>query len=238
MKQLLSVIFSLFLALPVLAQEADSVATDTLTAVEQEISSSKPLSASIYVDYGKLLTVWTDFETKFEGGISLLFFEHIDLNLEYGYGKLKPNDAYLNGTYSATGNYIRLGASYLFVVDPKNQIAFGGKYGLSSFEDSGSINIQGSSGLTEPYYREYSRNSLNANWWELIIASDTKLVLNRKNLESKMNDLIRAGVQFRYRILQDYDKQNPPDIYTIPGYGKPVNRRFPAINLYVKIKLL
>lgn len=250
MKRLLPVIFSLLVVFVSRAQE-DSVtvdgtlSVDNISLIDDTVAKdstffqkAKPMGASLFVDYGKLLTLWTDFESKYEGGLSLVLYETLEINAEVGHATLNPEDGYLNGDYKSKGLYYRLGLGYTRNIDLKNRIGVGFKYAVSSFEDEGIIRIEGSSGLILPYERSYTRSSLDATWWEVVVNSDTKIQLNKNNPDSWMNEILRVGFQFRYRILQSYNSFEPIDVYAIPGYGKSVNRRFPAVNFYLRFNLL
>ena len=65
------------------------------------------------LDYGKLLTLWTSFESKYEAGINLRFYERIVLAGEFGYAELNPLKAYDNALYyTVKGSYARAGLDY------------------------------------------------------------------------------------------------------------------------------
>ena len=78
MKRLLPVIFS-FTLLTVYGQESDSVEV-----------GKKPIIPRIYWDYGKTALAWSNFETKTELGLELLFFEKIQLIGEIGIATINP----------------------------------------------------------------------------------------------------------------------------------------------------
>lgn len=202
---------------------------------EVEPLPKKFLQPFVYVDYGKLLTVWTDFETKYEAGFGLLFFEHFELTGEWGRGELEPPGAYPNSDYKSTGNYFRVGFGHIWKFDLKNNIGLGARYGISNFEDQLTYRIEGSSGLSSPVIESLTREDLSARWWEIAIITDTKISLNKENPESKLNNLFRVGAQIRYRVLIDYDKLSPIDAYSIPGYGRTIDKSIPAFNLYIKV---
>lgn len=211
-------IFSLFAALSSFGQE-DSVAVDSTYAKPRFVSPS------IYIDYGKLLTIATDFETKYEGGLELVFFEKFPVIFEMGQSTLTPEGAYANGTYESEGLYYRIGLGYVNQFLPKNKIGVSVRYAASTFSENGRFFVESPSGAQETFIRRITgRDNLTATWYEVVLYSDRKL-----------SDLFSIGLNLRLRVLMDYDEQKVPDVYGIPGYGRAFDRTLPATNLFFKV---
>lgn len=232
MKPLLQHIFSILL-LSLLCQvsfaQADvdedaGTATDTLVI---EVDAGP----SIYIDYGKLLTIPTDFETKFEAGLSFRFKNRLSPNIQVGMGKLEPGGAINNGTYLSEGWYGRIGINYLMPIDNKSMLYAGVKYGMSMFDESGTYEI--GSDLWDNYKDGFSYEGLQADWFEVILGSETKL-----------DNHWSIGGYFSLRILNKRDKPSPVnttltpiDTYAIPGYGRAFDNTTPAVNVYIRFSL-
>lgn len=214
MKHRLLFIFSLVLSVSCFAQteEADSVVYRRM------------LTPSIFLDYGKLLTIPTNFETKYEGGIELLFLEKFPLIIEAGQASLRPEGAYSNGTYKSEGFYYRVGAGYVSQFLPKNKIGISFRYASSTFTENGRIFIESPSGAQNDFVQSIEREDLNAAWYELVVYSDRQL-----------SDIFSIGLNLRLRILSSYDKQSPIDVYAIPGYGRSFDKTIPAANFFLKV---
>src|SRR5690606_34021939 len=105
------------------------------------------LTPSIYLDYGKLLTIPTEVETKYEGGIELLLLEKYPIIAEMGAATLSPKGAYSNGTYESKGTHYRFGAGYVSKLNPKNSISISFRYAMASFDEDGRIFIESTSGV-------------------------------------------------------------------------------------------
>lgn len=213
-KHLLLFIFSLILSDACFAQseEADSLVYQ------------KTITPSLYLDYGKLFTIPVDFETKYEGGLELLFIEKFPLILEIGQATLTPEGAYSNGTYQSEGHYYRVGAGYVSQFKPKNKIGLTVRYASSTFSESGRIFIESPSGSQEDFIQNIEREDLKATWYEIVVYSDRKL-----------SDLFSIGLNLRLRILTSYDEQAPVDVYSIPGYGRSFDQTIPAANFFLKV---
>lgn len=248
-KRPLLFISSLLCVVLLLAQEVDSLKVDPASKVDSVSLSSDSVAVNIkdsvkvnpedtikrkfltigpYIDFGKLLTLPTDFETKYEGGLELRFFERYAIYAEAGSTTTSPKEAYTNGTYESTGTYYRLGAGYVGPFDPQHDIGISFRYGSSSFEESGRIFLESPSGSQEPLVRSIERKNLTAQWWEVVVYSDMQLFKNSK--------LFWFGVNIRLRILQSYDEQEVPDVYSIPGYGRSFDKTIPAANFFLKLK--
>ncbi len=179
---------------------------------------------SIYVDYGKLLTVLSKVETKYEGGVEILFREKFPLVIEIGVATLSPDHAWSNGSYESSGLYYRIGTGIYSQFNSKNKLGFTVRYGSCSFDETRRIVLESSSGIQELFVASEARNNLSASWLEAVIYSDRKL-----------NDLLAIGMNLRFRLLQNYDQQSPVDVYVIPGYGRSFDKSIPAVNLFLKI---
>lgn len=212
-------ISSIFLALNGWAQ-TDAVA-DTIQ------DAKRLLTPSIYLDYGKLLTIPSNIETKYEGGIELLLSERFPIIGEFGSGTLTPEGAYANGTYESTGTYFRIGAGYLSQHKPKNKIGISFRYARSTFDETGRISIESPSGAQSTLIRAIDRKGLQATWWEAVLYTDRYLL--------KDSELLSIGVIFRLRVLQSYDEQPEVDVYAIPGYGRALDTTVPVANFFLKV---
>jgi len=186
------------------------------------------LSVEPYLDFSKLLTIPTDFETKYEGGLELRFFERFSLIAEAGSVTTSPEGAYANGVYESSGTYFRVGAGIVGKYDAEHNAGISFRYAISSFDESGSIFIDSPSGAQERFTRRISRSDMSAQWWEIVYYSDKKLF--------KSSDLFWFGLNLRLRILQSYDEQEVPDVYAIPGYGRAFDKTIPAANFFLKLK--
>jgi len=184
------------------------------------------------VDYGKLLTLWTEFESKYEVGINLRFYERIVLAGEVGYAELNPLKAYDNALYyTVKGSYARLGLDYYFAYDPTSFYYVGLRYGLSMFEDEGMFLID--SEYWEDYEEGFGSKDVTASWAEFVLGTETFLKLSKK--ENPKSRLL-LGWKFRLRFLMDFENREEPRIYSIPGYGRTFDQVVPALNLYLKYR--
>ncbi len=190
--------------------------TDTL--------KSSSTSLEFAVDYGKILTIPSKFETKFEGSIGLKFQRKYELLGEIGYADLQPQDAILNGTYQSKGVYYRIGLAFGGEILPKNFLSFGVLYGTSSFEDNGTVVIR--STIWEDFNEYFERTGLSANWIEFVMIT-----------EQHVNNSLSLGAKFRLRKLTYFINDYNPEVISIPGYGKAFNNSIPVINLYAKLRL-
>jgi hypothetical protein len=213
-KHRLLFIFSLILSVACFAQtdEADSVVY------------RRTLTPSLYLDYGKLFTIPVDFETKYEGGLELLFLEKFPLIVEVGQATLTPEGAYSNGTYQSEGFYYRVGAGYYSQFKPKNKIGLTVRYASSSFTENGRVFIESPSGSQGDFVQSIKRENLKASWYEVVVYSDRKLT-----------GLFSIGMNLRLRILASYDEQSPVEVYSIPGYGRSFDKTIPAANFFLKV---
>jgi hypothetical protein len=187
----------------------------------------------LVIDYGKILTLWTNFESKYEAGINLRFYERIVLATEFGYAELNPLKAYDNALYyTVTGSYARAGLDYYTSYDPKSFYYAGFRYGKSFFEDEGAFFID--SEYWEDYQEGFGSSDLTASWVEIVLGTETFLKFGKKSEDPKSKFLI--GWKFRLRILTDFENREEPRIYSIPGYGRTFDNVVPAVNFYIKYR--
>lgn len=218
-------------------QPTDTLKQDTVAvAVEQpKKEPAKPFSFSFLIDYGKLgLTAVTD-ETRYEGGINLVFFDHYSIMTEFGHGDLHPKNGLQNGNYYSEGDYFRVGGGYINKLDAKSKLGFSVLYGQSSFTDRGEIFIESASGIQDGYETTFGPRNSEARWVELVITSESRLIFNKDNPTAKINHLFAFGFHARLRFLSSYDRYPTYDTYMIPGYGRTVNNPNLALNLYLRI---
>lgn len=176
------------------------------------------------IDVLKLSSLATPFEQKYEVGTKVIFFEHVGIAFDYGYGKLEPERAIKNGNYTSEGTYFRAGLDYETKIDAKSSIYLGLRYGLSSFEDRGNYIITGQ--IEEDLETSFARTNLSAVWFEVILGTEMRFFKD-----------FYAGTIFRLRILGSYDAFEPIDVYAIPGYGRSFDATIPAANIYIKYRL-
>lgn len=213
-QQHLPFIFSLLLSIGCLAQTGE---TDSVTY-------KRKVAPSLYLDYGKLFTIPVNIETKYEGGLELLFMEKFPFIIEVGQATLNPEGAYSNGTYQSEGFYYRIGAGYYSQFQVKNKIGITFRYASSRFSEEGRIFIESPSGTQDNFVQNIVRNDLDATWYEVVVYSDQKL-----------SELFTIGLNLRLRVLANYDEQSPVDVYSIPGYGRSFDKTVPAANLFLKV---
>ncbi|MDE0472747.1 MAG: DUF6048 family protein [Ekhidna sp.] len=216
--------------LPVVLNQADSATTEDPEIQDApEVKEPKRFfTPSIYLDYGKLLTIPFDFEAKYEGGLTFLFMERIPLIIEAGSAALSPKGAYANGNYEISGVYYRFGIGYVGSKDSEHNAGISVRYGMSSFDESGQILVESTSEIQRDLVKVTDRKGLTADWWELVVYTDQRLF--------KDSEMFWIGLNLRMRILQSYDAQEEIDVYAIPGYGRAFDKTIPAANLFLKIK--
>ena len=185
-----------------------------------------PTGIEFAIDYGKLVTIPSDFETKLEAAVSYTLWEKLQLLFEYGYGKITPREAIKNGDYTSEGNYYRAGIAYGGEVLPKSYVYLGFMYGSSQFEDYGTVLIE--SQTWEDFNGTFNRTDLTAKWFEFVMITESEL---RKNLY--------WGSKWRLRRLREFtDQDYDPIVYSIPGYGRTFDNSIPAVNLYIKYRIV
>lgn len=186
------------------------------------------------IDYGKILTLWTNFESKYEAGINLRFYERIVMAAEFGYSELNPLKAYDNALYyTVKGSYGRFGLDYYTSYDPSSFYYAGLRYGMSFFEDEGLFLID--SEYWEDFEEGFGSTGVTASWMEIILGTETFLKIGKKNKDNPKSKLL-LGWKFRLRILTDFENREEPRIYSIPGYGRTFDQVIPALNFYVKYR--
>ncbi len=186
--------------------------------------ASKNFALEFAVDYGKILTIPLNFETKIEGAVGIKFQTKYEVLTEIGYSELTPQDAIKNGSYQSKGVYYRLGLTYGGEILPRNLLSIGVMYGASNFEDSGTVIIQ--STIWDDFDGSFERLNLTATWFEIIMIT-----------EKHMSNNLALGAKFRFRHLTNFINEYNPEVIAIPGYGKAFNSNVPAVNLYVKYRL-
>lgn len=227
------------------AQEAgqpDSLATpavyDTVAIAPptESVEIKKLISGvELKIDYGKLLTLWTQFESKYEAGLNIRLYERIVLAGEFGYAELDPLKAYDNALYyTVTGSYARLGLDYYTVYDPGNFYYAGLRYAVSNFMDEGVFLFD--SEFWEDFQEGFGSEDINASWIELVLGTETFLKVGKK-AKSRPKSPLLIGWSARLRILTDFVNRDEPRIYSIPGYGRTFNNITPALNFYVKYRI-
>jgi hypothetical protein len=224
------------------AQPQDSTVSDVDSlgvALPDSVTLAPPVhyplfrTASLAIDYGKLLGHLSGVEQKKELGIQLNLKKSWFVIAEGGYSVLMPNDSYVNANYEVDGSYVRVGAGWTKALDPKNNFTFSMRYGTATFNDKGTVRISSASDLFEPYDSSFARSSMQASWYELVLGSEKRIL--PKNADDPTR--LYAGFYFRLRVMIDYDKQSPHDVFTIPGYGRTFDSTVPALNLYLRYLL-
>ena len=227
--------------------EADSIErtvtipSDTLTLDEVAVKKEKPkkikersdttnypfVSAlSIYFDYPKLFSFFTEFENKAEIGLEAQVYGHLILRTELGRSRITPTNFYKNANYEVSGNYVRVGLGYTKAMGAKSRLNFGFNYGMSYFEDKGTIEIESPSGLFNGLEEDFERTDLQGDWFEVVFGT-----------ESHMGKNIYLGFIARLRVLNSYDSFEELDVFAIPGYGRTFDKSIPALNLYIKYRI-
>jgi len=231
MKKALTV-FSFLFSLAISAQDSlavqstDSLELAAMESIQENISDSIPpkkIIPGIYFDYGKLFTLPSNFETKYEGAFELIIKDKWQIITEIGYADLTPRSAIENGSYNSKGSYYKFGFGFVPHREPASRMGIGIRYGVSSFEDLGNYTIQSPSELQPDIEKIFDRRNLSATWWEAVFYSD-----------KTMNKWLTVGFQFRVRFIQSYDSFEEVDVIAIPGYGRPQSSAVPALNLFLK----
>ncbi|MFA0963267.1 DUF6048 family protein [Roseivirga sp. BDSF3-8] len=202
---------------------------DSIPAEEEEteLSTGKvPFlrSLSIYADLGKPAASWLDTESKLEGGIQVSLGNGIVAEAAYGQAELRPEQVVENGSYYADGSYLRFGAGYQWIIKETNLIQLMANYGMSTFDDGGSVLIV--SEVWDDYTASYSRNDLSATWAEIAMLTETQVIRS-----------VYAGMALRLRYLIDTDDFEGFPVRAIPGYGFAFNTTTPALNIYIRFRL-
>ncbi len=181
--------------------------------------------AQLYIDYGKLLTIAADFETKYEFGAGYQFKNRFQPNLKIGIATLEPTSAIENGTYKSEGQYWKAGLNYMIPFDAVNSFYLGAYYGQSKFEDEGTYEVI--SDLWPKFSGSFERKDLEATWYEVVVGSE----------KSMLKGHVKLGGVFGVRIIQSRTKFDFIDVYAIPGYGRTLDKTAPFANVYIKFQL-
>jgi hypothetical protein len=220
---------ALLFATSVMAQD-DEVPMDSVqqsTETEEVILNMPVLSsAAILFDYGKLIGLALDTETKYEMGAQIEFKNIFVILGEYGIAEITPKKSYQNANYLSSGTYYRLGVGYKKRLNKKNNLILSVRYGRSDFRDEAKMRVISPSGIYDDLTIPFKRDNLTATWYEVVLSSESRLWKG-----------LYAGFHFRFRMLDKYQEQQPIDTYTIPGYGRTFDATVPALNLYVKYAL-
>lgn len=219
--------------------QVDSTAVDSVELVIPRLNTEEGMNDSIVnqkaptlssvalvFDYGKLVGLVLKTESKYEAGVQFEFFNKLQLVGEFGIATLAPNDVYVNANYVSKGSYWRVGLGYKIDMSPKYNFMFGVRYGQSTFSDGGEIQIVSNSGLYDTYLEPFDRDNLSAHWYELVMSSERRVWKG-----------LYLGFHARLRVMGGYDEQVPLDVFSIPGYGRTIDKSVPAINLYIKYAL-
>ena len=182
---------------------------------------------SLSIDYGKLLLLPTDFEKKVELWGQIVLKNKLAIIFGGGYAKLTPKEVYKNVAYFSEGWYYKIGLGYHFTVNTKTDLTLFMKYATTSFQDGGDILIISPSGLYQNYNRSFKRNNLSASSFEIGFISETKLIKK-----------LYMGFQCMYRHNLQHDSALFPSVYSIPGYGRSIDKGIPALNLFLKYKFI
>lgn len=213
--------------------QSDLTLEDTATV---DLAPARFLSGfEVYVDYGKVLTLATKFESKYEGGVNFRLYGRYILAGEFGYAILNPLKAYDNAlNYTITGSYFRAGIDYSINIDKKNALYGGVRYGSSSFSDKGEFLL--TSDFWEDYGESFGSDNLHADWFEIIFGSKARLNIGKSSKEETPRGGLFIGWKARVRILWHFENREEPRVYAIPGYGRTFDNSIPALNLYIKYR--
>ncbi|UXP31129.1 DUF6048 family protein [Reichenbachiella agarivorans] len=183
-------------------------------------------SVSVLFDYGKLVGLVLDTESKYEIGGQVEFLNKLVVIGEYGIATLNPRGSYVNAAYVSEGSYYRVGLGYKIDMNEKNNFIFSLRYGSSTYSDQGEIQIHSASGIYDPLVQSFDRDDITAYWYEAVMSSEKRVWKG-----------LYAGFHLRLRVMGDYDDQLPLDVFSIPGYGRTFDKTVPAFNLYIKYSL-
>lgn len=196
--------------------------TLAVNTAQAQTDSTRLSGLEIAIDYGKLLTIATDFEAKAEISLGYRIKGRFIPQIQLGMAQLDPGTAFENGTYHSEGYYGTAGINYLLPIDATNSLYIGAQYGMSMYEDNYEYTI--ASAIWPDFTESVSRTDLSADWVAIVIGSEKKLRIKGLYL----------GGEFNLRILNSYDQFEPIDTYAIPGYGRTADSTVPAVNLYLK----
>lgn len=218
-------LFLFIFSVTLVAQDSLSLASPEPDLIEnsQDSIPVKQLIPAFYLDYGKILTLRSNYEKKYEGAFELILRDKWQFITEIGFSKLTPQSAFENGEYVSRGTYYRLGFGFVPHRDAGSRIGIGMRYANSSFSDRGNYLINSPTQLQPDIEENFDRIKLSANWWEAVVYSDLT-----------MNDWLTVGFSFRIRFMNEYDRFEEIDVVSIPGYGRAQDKSVPAINLFLK----
>ena len=207
------------------------------SAVAQDDSlliQKRSFQPRIYWDYGQTLMLWQERFQKYEGGLEWLVFDKVQIFAEAGYTKINPNNLYKNIDYQSEGRFYRLGMGYLAYLDEVNRLGLGVRFAESSFKDEGVIFIN-SETINSPGRDDFERSNLQSTWMEIVLNSEKQLRLKKDVPGSYWNKFFSIGIMIRYKMLLDYPSYQPIGVFSIPGYGRLINKRNLGFNLFLKI---
>ncbi len=196
----------------------------------------RKFQSRIYWDYGQTLMLWQVHSQKHEGGLEWLLFDKMQIFIETGYMNVNSNIIYKNIDYLSEGYFYRLGLGYLGYLDEINRIGLGVRFAQSKFKDEGVIYIN-SETINSPMRDNFKRSELGATWIEIVLNSEKQLKLRKEVPKSHLNKLFSIGIMIRYKILLDYPVYQPIEVFSVPGYGRLLNKRTLGFNLFLKINL-
>jgi hypothetical protein len=180
--------------------------------------------------------LWQERSQKYEGGLEWLLFDKVQIFAEAGYTKINPNNLYKNIDYQSEGRFYRLGLGYLAYLDEVNRLGLGVRFAESSFKDEGVIFIN-SETINSPMRDDFKRSDLQATWIEIVLNSEKQLRLKKDVPTSYWNKFFSIGIMIRYKMLLDYPSYQPIEVFSIPGYGRLINKRNLGFNLFLKINI-
>ena len=138
--------------------------------------------------------------------------------------------------YQTEGRFYRLGLGYLAYLDDVNRLGLGVRFAESSFKDEGVIFIN-SKTINSPMRDDFKRSDLQATWIEIVLNSEKQLRLKKDVPSSYWNKFFSIGIMIRYKMLLDYPSYQPIEVFSIPGYGRLINKRNLGFNLFLKINI-
>lgn len=215
-----------------LRQLYDAEKSDSKDAGRERVAdTTSRFGVVLSIDYGKLLTIPTDFETKYEASAGFILFRRLTLEGTYGSGDLSPGGAYKNvESYSINGEYYKAALLYKFTLNPnipREFLYLGVGYAMSTYADRGRFLIHG--GLWEGYEETFGRQDMEAAWTEVYLITESYL--------NKKTQRILAGAKISLRIMDRFDTRESVPVYAVPGYGRTFDKTVPALNLYLKYHL-
>jgi hypothetical protein len=252
MKQTLLYIFSFFICIYSYGQDSTMVNTtdsllverlpldtvlsvvNTVLPLDTVIKAKKPFQAYLILDYAKPLVRAVSPDLKYEFGGGILLFNTVNIGATFGQADITPSRAIANGSYSSKGAYWRGGIGLINQFKPEAKIGISIYYGNSTFEDQGQYKILTTS-TGETFQDQFERKNLSANWYEIVITSESWWRLRKAIPESKLNKLFALGFDIRWRRMINYDSFSPIDVHTVPGYGTVLNESVVALNVFLKV---